>query len=126
MTRVTTSKLKMDTDEILERVRDSGEQFEVWRNGQMVARILPADIPGSRGGQGKGQESLPAEPRSHSADERAQVDAMEAKGEELRRQTPAERAARLARLDALSERIGARWPDGVSAIDAVRDIRRDL
>ena len=29
-------------------------------------------------------------------------------------------------LDALAEEIGKHWPEGVSAVDAVRDVRRDL
>jgi prevent-host-death family protein len=29
-------------------------------------------------------------------------------------------------LDALAEEIGKRWPAGVSAVDAVRDVRREL
>ncbi len=29
-------------------------------------------------------------------------------------------------LDQLTAEITARWPDGVNAVDAVRDVRRDL
>ena len=29
-------------------------------------------------------------------------------------------------LDALAEEIGKQWPEGVSAVDAVREVRRDL
>lgn len=35
-------------------------------------------------------------------------------------------AAVLADLEALSAEISARWPEGVSALDAVHDVRRDL
>lgn len=35
-------------------------------------------------------------------------------------------AAVLADLDALSAEISAKWPEGVSALDAVHDVRRDL
>lgn len=108
MTRVNSSKLKTDTDEILERVRDSGEQFEVWRNGQIVAVIVPADIPGSQGGQGKGQDRPPTEPQPLSPDERARLEAMWAKRDEL------------------IARMRTKWPKGVSAVDAVREARRDL
>ena len=31
-----------------------------------------------------------------------------------------------AEFDQLSEEISANWPEGVSAVDAVRDVRRDL
>lgn len=35
-------------------------------------------------------------------------------------------AAVLADLDALSAEISAKWPEGVSALEAVQDVRRDL
>lgn len=35
-------------------------------------------------------------------------------------------AAILADLEALSAEISAKWPEGVSALDAVHDVRRDL
>lgn len=35
-------------------------------------------------------------------------------------------AAVLADLEALSAEISAKWPEGVSALDAVHDVRRDL
>lgn len=34
--------------------------------------------------------------------------------------------AKWADLDQLSAEISAKWPEGVSAVDAVRDVRRDL
>jgi prevent-host-death family protein len=34
--------------------------------------------------------------------------------------------ASLAELDRLAAEIGAYWPEGVSAVEAVRDVRRDL
>ena len=32
----------------------------------------------------------------------------------------------LERLDRTAEEIGRRWPEGVSAVEAVREVRRDL
>jgi antitoxin (DNA-binding transcriptional repressor) of toxin-antitoxin stability system len=40
--------------------------------------------------------------------------------------TRAELDAFWADLDELAEEIGANWPEGVSAVDAVNDVRRDL
>jgi antitoxin (DNA-binding transcriptional repressor) of toxin-antitoxin stability system len=40
--------------------------------------------------------------------------------------TEEERAAFWQRMDALSSEIGRVWPKGVSAVDAVREQRRDL
>jgi prevent-host-death family protein len=37
-----------------------------------------------------------------------------------------EMAAVLADLDELAAEVSARWPEDVSAVDAVRDVRRDL
>jgi prevent-host-death family protein len=39
---------------------------------------------------------------------------------------PEEMAAILTDLEQLSAEISAKWPDGVSALDAVNDVRRDL
>jgi prevent-host-death family protein len=39
---------------------------------------------------------------------------------------PAETAAILADLDQLAAEISAAWPEGVSALDAVQDVRREL
>ncbi len=38
----------------------------------------------------------------------------------------AEMAAILADLNQLSAEISARWPDGVSALEAINDVRREL
>lgn len=35
-------------------------------------------------------------------------------------------AAVLADLEALSAEISAKWPEGVSAVDAIREVRREL
>lgn len=40
--------------------------------------------------------------------------------------TEAERRDMIESLDALAARISAHWPEGVSALDAVHDVRRDL
>jgi len=39
---------------------------------------------------------------------------------------PAAVARLFADIDALAEEVGRRWPRGVSAVDAVRDVRRDV
>jgi len=39
---------------------------------------------------------------------------------------PAQVARLFADIDALSHEIAGHWPDGVSAVDAVREARRDL
>ena len=43
-----------------------------------------------------------------------------------RRHDPAATAAWLATIDDLAEELGRHWPEGVTAVDAVDDVRRDL
>jgi prevent-host-death family protein len=43
-----------------------------------------------------------------------------------RRMTAQERVGFWKRWDALAEEIGSSWPEGVSAVDAVREQRREL
>ena len=79
--------LQQQTDQVLCRVREEGETFEVTDQGEVVARIVPAQEP---------PEARP------SLDEF------------------------LARWNRLAQDIGAHWPEGVSAVDAVREQRREL
>jgi prevent-host-death family protein len=46
----------------------------------------------------------------------------------VQREQPSQESIReaLAKLDKLAEQIGAAWPVGVSAQDAIDDIRRDI
>jgi prevent-host-death family protein len=46
----------------------------------------------------------------------------------VKRPQPADEeiAAILTDLEELSAEISAKWPEGVSALDAIRDVRRDL
>jgi antitoxin (DNA-binding transcriptional repressor) of toxin-antitoxin stability system len=71
--------------EILQRVHDQGESYEVIDQGQVVARLVPPTP------------------------------------------TPDEITRSIGMLDEL-EQIAAEitWPEGMSAADAVRDVRRDL
>jgi prevent-host-death family protein len=43
-----------------------------------------------------------------------------------RQATKEERLAAIESLDALAAEISALWPEGVTALDAVHDVRRDL
>ncbi len=44
----------------------------------------------------------------------------------LKRLSIQEREAEIRDLDALAAQISAHWPEGVTALEAVRDVRRDL
>ena len=43
-----------------------------------------------------------------------------------RQTTDDERRAMIRQLDALAAQISAHWPEGVNAVDAVHDVRREL
>ena len=86
--------LKVQADEIVREVSETGLPVDIVRNGQIAARLSPAPTTG-----------LEAEPRPWTVEERK---------------------AFWQRMDALSAEIGRVWPKGVSAVDAVREQRRDL
>lgn len=86
MDQVGIRELKEQTSEIVRRVREDGEAFEITYHGRIVARLVPA----------KQSE--------------AEVDV-----EEFWRE-----------WDRLSEEIGEKWPEGVSAVQAIREDRGRL
>lgn len=80
-------ELKEQTSEILRRVREDGETFEVTYHGKIIARLVPI--------------------------------AQSTEGE-------IDLATYWNRMDELSRTVSASWPAGVSAVDAVREGRREL
>ncbi len=75
-------------DEVLRMVEEEGEMIEVMKEGEVIARLVPARRP----------------------------------------QQPVKRDLRdfWAEMDRLAAEISAHWPGDVSAVDAVRDVRREL
>lgn len=86
MQRIGVRELKERASEILRRVREEGDAFEVTYHGRVIARLVAVTQP-------KPDTSLPAF---------------------------------WERCDRLARTIGSRWPEGVSAVDAVREGRREL
>lgn len=84
--RIGIRELKERTSEIMRRVREDSQRYEVTYHGRTIAWIVPV-----------------AEPETSLAPE-----------EWLRE------------WDELSKAISADWPEGVSAVDAVREQRREL
>lgn len=80
-------ELHEQTVEVLRRVREDGEVFELTDQGEVVAHLVPAKP----------------------------LSATSASLEEF-----------LAEWDYLSREIGARWPEDASAVEAVREQRREL
>ena len=87
MKSVGVRELKDQTNRILRRVRERGEEIQVTYRGHAIARLIPAS----------------RRPRGGPAS-----------------------AAVWSDLDRLAVEIGARWPRGRSAVEAVREGRRRL
>ena len=79
-------ELKERVCEIMRRVRDEGDAFEVSYHGRVIARLVPVTQPETKTGSTDFAENW----------------------------------------EQLSKAIGDRWPKGVSAVDAVREGRREL
>ena len=84
--RVGVRDLKEHASEILRRVREEGEAFEITLRGRVVARLVPTSAP----------------ERQRSRKEWLQ------EGREL------------------SAAISARWPKGITAVESIREDRREL
>ncbi len=80
-------ELKDQTSQVMRRVREEGDTFEVTFHGRVIARIVPVREP---------KRSAPS------------------------------LAEFWREWDQLASEIGARWPAGVSAVEAVREGRRRL
>jgi prevent-host-death family protein len=86
MEQVGIRELRQQASEILRRVREDGEQFEVTYHGQVVAKLIPAaDVPDLE------------------------------KIQEFWRD-----------WERLAADISAEWPEGVSAVQAIREDRGRL
>ena len=86
METIGVGELKECACEIVRRVRDDGEAFEVSYRGLVFARLVPVTQPETKN----------------------DLSSFSASWEEL------------------AKAIGSHWPDGVSAVDAVREGRREL
>ncbi len=103
MRTVGVRELEENIDEVLEQMRETGEVVAVTRGGEIIAHLVPASTP---------QWLTPVpdgavrKPENVNAPDNAQDI--------------------WARLDRLSAEISAHWPKDVSAVDAIRDVRREL
>jgi len=154
MSTVDIDELHHDTTAILRRVRDHSETIAISENGEVVAQLSPVDP--ERSSRQPAGHLEPANPEVEHAAIWAELTRL---GEELARTWPdglsavdairehrsrsddvptatqvvtiSEHAERdetdqvLDRLWALGDEISKSWPKGVSAIDAIRDVRRD-
>jgi antitoxin (DNA-binding transcriptional repressor) of toxin-antitoxin stability system len=89
-------ELERRADEILRDVRDNGEEYAILVDGQPAARLIGEEV--SVNGEGRRQET---EDERRLAWDKWFED-----------------------WDQLAARISAKWPDGVSAAEAVAEQRR--
>jgi len=84
--RIGVRELKEHASEIMGRVRDHHDMYEITYRGRAIARLVPITEPGTA----QSPESFWAE------------------------------------LDRIAAEIGKRWPEGVTAAEAVTEQRREL
>ena len=87
-------ELKAQADEIIREVSETGRPIDIVQNGQVTVRLSPVPT---------------ADPAS------ADVSFIEARERSIRDW--------LSRMDEVSREIGAAWPKGVSAQEAIDDVR---
>src|SRR5215203_1522463 len=109
-------KLAEDLRSLLDEARLSGESIQIDDNGEIVAHIIPSPRRGAVSMTADQlAQSLPQPHVTHPDDS-------EPAARVVRR---AQTEAVLASMDKLAEKIAEVWPEGVSALDAIDDIRRD-
>lgn len=109
-------RLADDLKSLLDDARRSGEAIQIVDHGEIVAHIVPSPPVGA---QYMTVDQL-AERLARPPDEDPLT------SEATRAIRRAQTEAVLARLKELEKEISAQWPEGVSAVDAIRDVRRDL
>lgn len=96
MSTVELQDLKEHAEDLISRVEADGETIEIVRHGRVAALLIP----------------LP-EPNPGDAEKTA------------RHAQTEQTAVILDRLWSLGDEISKEWPKGVSAVDAIRDVRRN-
>ena len=92
MVAIQAKDLRDQADDVLRRLRTTGEPFEIVDDGQIVARLVPAMSSQDRAG----------------TDDDHDVERW------------------LEEMDQLADEIAASMPEGTTALDLIRDIRREL
>ena len=102
--------------DVLDRVRETGEVVAVTRGDEVIAHLVPANIPQwlAKVSGGDAWPNLDRVKTGIDAHRSKNADAVEAV-----------RTA-WANFDRLVTELGVHWPEDVSAVDAVRDVRREL
>ena len=120
--------------EVMQSVQDTGETVAVTKDGEIIAHLVPASSPNvlapaslpdlfALGSLPQWLTQMPASPvQLDSSPTRTEIDARRAKN--------ASAADDLQNawnnFDRFVAELGVQWPEGVSAVDAIRDVRREL
>lgn len=143
MTTIDLRELESNVSEILHEARENGEVIEVTEQGSVLAFLVPVGATGPEAGDADEMDldALVAEISKYLPEEVVRqvksgetVQLVEG-GKAVATITPVqsqppysqeEAKAFLAEIERIAEELGKYWPDGVSAVDAVRDVRREL
>lgn len=110
-------KLTDDLRSLLDEARLSGESIQIVDNGVIVAHIVPSPQRGAvsmTAGQLAQRLGGSYDPISDDT-ERFSLAARRAQTEAV-----------ITSMDDLAEKIAAAWPEGISALDAIDDVRREI
>ncbi len=100
--------------EVLQSVQETGETVAVTKGGEIIAHLVPASIPSwvaKVPDDNFWANRINSESDARRSESRSAVDDL------LRAR---------ANFDRLVAELGVQWPEGVNAVDAVRDVRREL
>jgi antitoxin (DNA-binding transcriptional repressor) of toxin-antitoxin stability system len=99
---------------VLQSVQETGETVAVTKGGEVIAHLVPASIPSwlaKAPGDNLWANRINSESEARRSESTSAVDDL------LRAR---------ANFDRLVAELGVQWPEGVNAVDAVRDVRREL
>ncbi len=114
MRTVGVDELEDHLADVLDQMRETGEVVAVTKGDEVIAHLVPANIP-------RWLAKVPGDDTWANLD-RVKTDAHRSKNAD------AVEALRTvwANFDRLVTELGVHWPEDVSAVDAVRDVRREL
>lgn len=107
--------------EVLQSVQETGETVAVTKGGEIIAHLVPASTPSLLANP---PAWLTKPPDDHLWTNRIKSERDVRRSESASAVDDLQRA--WANFDRLVAEIGIQWPEGVNAVNAVRDVRREL
>ena len=118
---LTLDELRSNLEQTLRSLQEEQEPVLIIDGGHTLARIVPEERPRRRLTPQE-LDRMWEEHEEFAADRREEMREVTRR----RRSTPEELDRFWERIDGLADDIGSIWPEGVSAVDAVREQRHDL